>query len=243
MPWAGCARRRRWPRSSRRWVKRTPEPARPRCALVQIGDPSAAPKLVACAKQGNFGAREFCALGLTLLGSKADAKALTAVVKEEPALFDKECKALGGEVDCAAEKESTVAARVKILRGYQKTLDSVGGCAEIKCLEALLASPEPAARERAAYELGRRGSTSSVPALVAAIEHEVKDEVDLNPRFAAICAIDWLASASPAAREAAAAQAGRLKALVKSDERRALTQRIAEEVLRLSTKLERGAAP
>lgn len=212
-------------------------------ALVQLGDAGAAPKLAACAKQGSFGAREYCMLGLALLGAKSDAKSLGALLKEEPALFDKECKALSGEVDCAAEKQAIVAARLKIVEGYRKTLESAGGCSAVKCLEEQLSSAEPTARERAAYELGRRGSVSSIPALVGALQREAKDEVDLNPRFAAVCAIDWIASGNPDGRKLAAAEVDRLKALVKSDEKRPLTQRIAEEVLRLATKLERGAAP
>jgi HEAT repeat protein len=208
-------------------------------ALAQIGAAGAAPKLAACAKQGNFAAREYCMVGLVLLGAKRDAKTLGALLKGEPALFDKECKALEGEVDCAKEKEAIVAARVRIIEGYRKVLETAGGCAEDQCLEELLASPEPLARERAAYELGRRGSARSIPALIATIQREVKDEVDLNPRFAAVCAVDWIAAANTEARKAAATQVGALKALVKSDEKRALTQRIAEEVLRLATKLER----
>jgi len=182
-------------------------------------------------------------LGMVLLGSKSDASQFDALVKAEPALFDKECKELGGEVDCAKEKQETVAARVKIVEGYKKVLASAGACAEPKCLEALLQDPEPVARERAAYELGRRGVASSLPALFAAIKREVKDDVDLNPRFAAICAVDWITAANPEAKKSAAAEAKGLQALVKSDERRPLTQRIAEEVLRLACRLDSGDKP
>ena len=209
-------------------------------ALVQIGDLSVMPKLVGCAKQGNFGAREYCILGVVLLGGKSDAKEFDGFLKAEPALFDKECKELGDEVDCAKEKESTLAARVKIIEGYRKVLETAGACSEQKCLEALLVDAEPVARERAAYALGRRGVVGALPALFTAIKRDVKDVVDLNPRFAAICAVDWITAASADARKSAAAEAAGLQTLVKSDERRPLTQRIAEEVLRLAYKLERS---
>ncbi len=207
--------------------------------LVQIGDASVMPKFVGCARKGSFDAREFCMLGVVLLGNKADAREFDGLVKAEPVLFDRECKELGGETDCAQEKERTVAARVKIIESYKKVLETAGGCTESKCLEAMLSDADPVARERAAYALGRRLAAESLPALFAAIKRGVKDAVDLNPRFAAVCAVDWITAASADGRKRAAPEAAGLRALVKSDEKHPLTQRIAEEVLRLAYKLER----
>ncbi|MBI5548507.1 MAG: HEAT repeat domain-containing protein [Deltaproteobacteria bacterium] len=210
-------------------------------SLVQIGDKGAVAKLADCAKSGSWSAREFCALGLALLGSDKEIKVFDSLLKEEPGRFKKECNdGLYGEVDCAAEEAKNVEARAKVLGGYRKALETISACADNKCLEQALNHTDPIVRERAAYELGRRNAAESLPALFAAIKRPVADKVDLNPRFAAICAVDWVASSDPKAMTAAKAEVNALNAQIEQEKEKTLTMRIAEEVKRLSVKLERS---
>ncbi len=210
-------------------------------ALVQIGEKGVLPKMVDCARQGSWSAREFCALGLALLGTANEVKAFDGYVKDEPKLFKKECEeGIYGEVDCAKEEKANVENRTKVLTGYKKALETVVACTDDKCFEKLLDDKDPIVRERAGYELGRRMAVGSLPALFNAIKKKVEDKVDLNPRFAAICAVDWIASGDPAGMKAAKAEANALEALVNTEKEKVLTQRIAEEVKRLAVKLERA---
>ncbi len=211
-------------------------------ALVQIGDAAATPKLSECMKNGDWSAREYCVLGLSLIGGAKDVKAIESVEKEEPGMFDKECGAGNyGDVDCAKEKAKNVENRLKNIASYKKALEVVSKCDnDAKCLEKLLADGEPVVREHAAYELGRRGAVDSLPALMTAIKREVTNTVDLNPRFAAICAVDWIAASNAKAMAAAKAEVNSLFALVEKEKRVTLTMRIAEEVQRLAVKLDRG---
>ncbi|HEY3450107.1 MAG TPA: HEAT repeat domain-containing protein [Myxococcales bacterium] len=210
-------------------------------ALVQIGDKSILPKMVECGRQGSWSAREFCGLGLALLGTAAEIKAFDGYIKDEPKLFKKECNdGIYGEVDCAKEEQANIENRSKVLNGYKKALETIAACQDDKCLEKALTDKDPIVRERAAYELGRRMAVGSLPALFATIKSKVEDKVDLNPRFAAICAVDWIASGDPAGMKAAKAETNALEALVTAEKEKILTQRIAEEVKRLAVKLERA---
>jgi HEAT repeat protein len=210
-------------------------------ALVQIGDKNALPRFVECSKKGAWSAREFCLMGEALLGGEAELKALPGFAKDEGARFDKECNdGIYGEVDCKKEKPSNVEGRLKAVGSYQKTLEIITSCKDNPCLEQALTHTEPLVRERAAYELGRRKATESLPALLSAVKREIKDVVDLNPRFAAICAVDWITSADPGAMAKAKVEAASLEALVEAEKAKVLTQKIAEEVKRLAIKLERG---
>jgi hypothetical protein len=126
------------------------------------------------------------------------------------------------------------------MSSYKKALETIAACSDNKCLEKALNDADPVVRERAAYELGRRNAIESIPALFATIKRPVQDKVDLNPRFGAICAIDWITSGDAKAFAAAKEQAGALEAQVNEEKEKILTQRIAEEVKRLAVKLERG---
>jgi len=210
-------------------------------SLVQIGDKSILPKMVECGRQGSWSAREFCALGLALLGTSAEIKAFDSYIKDEPKLFKKECNdGVYGEVDCAKEEQANIENRTKVLNGYKKALETISACQDDKCIEQALGNADPIVRERAAYELGRRMAAGSLPALFATIKKSVDDKVDLNPRFAAICSVDWIASGDPAAMKAAKQETNALKALVAVEKAKTLTMRIAEEVMRLAIKLERS---
>lgn len=210
-------------------------------ALVQIGDKSVVPNLVRCAASGSWSAREYCMLGVALLGEEKDLKSFDAFLKAEPGRFDAECKdGYYGNVDCAAEREKNVEARTKTITGYRQVVEMVAACSDDQCFEKALASDEPVVRERAAYELGRRQAAGSVPALLEAVKRPVANVVDLNPRFAAICAIDWITAANKEAMAAGKAAVEALDAQVEEESKKVMTQKIAEELKRLSVKLARG---
>ena len=210
-------------------------------SLVQIGDKGSLPKMVDCGRQGSWSAREFCGLGLALLGTANEIKAFDGYIKDEPKLFKKECEeGIYGDVDCAKEEKANIENRTKVLTGYKKALETIAACQDNKCFEQALNSADPIVRERAAYELGRRMAAESLPALFATIKKPVDDKVDLNPRFAAICAVDWIASGDPAGMKAAKAEVNALEALVAAEKEKTMTMRIAEEVKRLAVKLERA---
>lgn len=212
-------------------------------ALVQIGDKSVVSKLADCSQKGSWSAREFCMLGLALLGGESDIKKLETFAGAEEKLFMKECEeGYYGEVDCAAEKAKNVENRVKTITTYKKVLETIAACKETddKCLESALSHAEPVVRERAAYELGRRMAVSSLPALFAAIKRPVNDVVDLNPRFAAICAVDWITAGDSGAMAKAKPEAKALEAQVEDESKKTITMKIAEEVKRLAVKLNRG---
>ncbi len=210
-------------------------------SLVQIGDKAVLPKFVECARTGSWSAREFCMLGLALLGTANEMKAFDGFVKEEPAKFDKECNdGEYGEVDCPKEKPANIENRTKVATNYKKVLETITACADDKCLEGALMHTDPIIRERAAYELGRRGAVASLPALLGAIKRPAADIVDLNPRFAAICAVDWLTSSDPKALASVRGEASALEAQVEVEKAKTLTMKIAEEVKRLAVKLGRA---
>jgi HEAT repeat protein len=212
-------------------------------ALVQIGDKTVVGKLVSCSQKGNWSAREFCMLGLALLGGQKEIKSLEGFLAAEPKLFVVECERGDyGDVDCAAEKTKNVEARSKSITAYKKVLETISACNDNKCLESALTNAEPIVRERAAYELGRRKASESVGALIEAVKRPVKDVVDLNPRFAAICAVDWITAGDSAAMAKARPEASALEAQVEKDRDNVLTQKIAEEVKRLAVKLERSGS-
>ena len=92
----------------------------------------------------------------------------------------------------------------------------------------------------------RSAYTSQVPLLFSeSLKENIlmgipEDKVDLNPRFAAICAVDWIASGDAEAMKSAKAEVGALDALVEKEKEKTLTMRIAEEVKRLAVKLQRS---
>ncbi|MFN7134811.1 MAG: HEAT repeat domain-containing protein, partial [Myxococcales bacterium] len=138
-----------------------------------------------------------------------------------------------------AEKAKNVEARTKTITSYKKVVETIAACKEEKCLEESLKAQDPMVRERAAYELGRRGSASALPALLESIKKPVENVVDLNPRFAAITAVDWITASNPEAMAAAKASVAALDAQVEEDSKKVMTQKIAEELKRLVVKLGR----
>jgi len=213
-------------------------------ALVEIGDKAALPKLAECARSGSWGAREPCMLGLALLGGQGEIKILDGFAKDEAARYAKECaKAEPTEPDCKVdvkERPAYLEGRVGTIDSYKKALELITACKDDKCLEAALAAAEPVVRERAAYELGRHGAAGAVPALLAAVKRPIGNPMDLKPRVAAICAVDWITGASPAAMAAAKGEAAALHAQIEQEKDNPLATKVADEAQRLAIKLERA---
>lgn len=210
-------------------------------AIVQLGDAASLPKLTACAKKGSWSSREQCMNGLVMMGGAKEAKEFDGFIKAEPANFTTECENfVYGNVDCKKEKDAIVAKRVEKMQKYKTTIATVAACPDTACVQKLLDSPDMLLRERVGFELGRRGSVESLAPLMALVRREVKDESELNPRFSAICAIDWIVAAHPEAKASLKSDAEALSAQVEGESKKVLTQKIAEEVKRLAVKLNRG---
>lgn len=206
-------------------------------ALVQIGDRSVLPRLADCTRSGAWNARQVCVLGLALLGTGKEAKLFDALLKEEPGRFARECQVRTEEQDDCA---SDVALRARVLESMRKALETATACADTPCLSAALSSADPVVRERAAYELAARNASEALPALFASIQRPLEDGGDLNARFAALCAVDWIASADSKAMAVAKLQVNALEAQVEREKDKASTARIAEEIKRLAVKIERA---
>jgi HEAT repeat protein len=205
-------------------------------ALVMIGDRSAVPTLVACSKKGYWDARESCMAGLSRLGGEADAKNFDDFLKNEPALFSKECE----RAELAKDQcEATIKKHLEVIAAHKKRIDVMKGCGAEACLLGKLKSDDPMVRERAAYELGRIGTKAAIPALVEAIQRPAVVVDDLEARFAAISAVDWITRSSSDALASARASADTLNALLKKEEGKAMTIKIDEDVKRLVVKLRR----
>jgi HEAT repeat protein len=209
-------------------------------ALVQLGDKAAVRKLLDCSGRGNWFARDACMLGVAMLGGGSEIKAFDGFAAVEGKLFMRECEeGIYGDVDCAQAKQENVEDRNKNISRYRKVLQTISACSDNKCVANALNDPEPLVRERAAYELGRRRAADSLWALFEAIKRPVKEEEELRPRFAAICAVDWIASSDPGAKSQAKAAVPALEQQVAEDSRKTMTMKIAEEVKRLAVKLGR----
>jgi HEAT repeat protein len=96
-----------------------------------------------------------------------------------------------------------------------------------------LSDKDAIVRARAAYELGRGGVTSAVPALGKAAADE-----SLLVRVAAIRALDWLAQV-PAAKPLLQSLAPQLAAQLAAEQGHVQTVRVNEELRRLHTRLAR----
>lgn len=212
-------------------------------ALFLIGDPSSAGKLTSCAAKDHWLLRDVCMYGLSMLAPARDAKLFDAYEKNAKRLFDKDCSdyRIFGEIDCATEGAKDFEVMKKAMKAYRTTIEVVGACqSDMGCLVKALDSDEPRIRERAAYELGRKGGVEVVEPLIEAIHRPLTTANDLAPRFAAVLGIDWASRDNAAARDKARAAIPKLREQVEVEKKKQLSQPAAEDIQRLIIKLERG---
>lgn len=210
-------------------------------ALFMIGDTSSIKKLDACATKEHWLLRDVCMYGLAMVAPRKDAKLFAAYEKNVGKLFAKDCEEYGifGDIDCATEGKKDLETMKKAMAGYRNAVSTACASGDMDCLKQNLESDEPRVRERAAYELGRKGGTEVVPLLLNAIHREMKADTDVPPRFAAVLGLDWATRDDGEARALARKDVPNLQAQVDREKTKKLSQASAEDVSRLIMKLER----
>lgn len=208
-------------------------------ALVMLGERSAVATLVKCSRTGYWDSRESCMAALSRLGGESDVRHFDDFLKEEPKRFAEECKAAELKPE---ECQATTKKHLEVLALHKKRIGVMKGCGDEACLIGKLKNDDASVRERSAYELGRTGSKNALAGLVEAIQRPAAEIADLEARFAAISAVDWITRGSDDALKAAQASAEALDSLLKKEEGKAMTVKINEDVKRLIVKLRRGTS-
>ncbi len=206
-------------------------------SLVLIGDTKVIPDLKKCSEIGPWNQREYCIIGLALLGKQKEIAVLDLLLRKESSRFDQECKEIASEEECAKAKPENMTLRKKNITMYKEVIESFVACRDTTCLKKLLNSEQPMIRERAAYELGYLGAPQSVAPLVEAIRRPPSNAIDLNSRSAALCALEWIVSSNVEAKAKAKKFVPALEIQVEKDKEQILTQPSAEELMRLVVRL------
>ena len=203
-------------------------------ALVLIGDPSVVPELVKASQSGSWDAREGSIHALSNLAGAKEIPLLQKIIADEPGRWKKECSDAGNSDD---DCKTALAKHLQVLKGHLSRLEAAKECGESEsCWVGKLKDPNGPVRERAAFELGRKGDPKAIPALLAALQDD-----DLLARFAENAAIGWLVEGSAAGKTQAAAAAARLSQILADDDGKLTYIRIDEDLKRLDARLEKIA--
>ncbi|WP_373046768.1 HEAT repeat domain-containing protein [Vulgatibacter sp.] len=215
-------------------------------ALVAIGDRKALSGLESCALKGNVldksnHARKGCYVALSRLGDEKTLATWEKWEKAEPAASVKGCMR-EVEYDDAKGKEAAQqhcdelgANVVKILADNKARLVAYNECkADVACWSGKLKDENPLVRERAAIELGHIADPASMPALLAALADK-----NLEARFAAIMAVDWVASQTKPALEEAKKGLAALDKQINTEKDKIQFVKINEDLKRLAVKIRR----
>ena len=202
-------------------------------ALVRIGDAAAIPALVKAAQKDSWDAREPAIIGIAMLGGEKELPILEKLASSEAATHAAYCK-----TDQEDERCKDVAASAKkqaeAIQGFALRAKAAVECkSEHACWSKKLDDPDPGVRERAAFELGRSGDAQFTALLVKRLADQ-----NLDARYAAITAADWLTDNADAFKTAKSALAQIEKQL---EEEKGKTQfvRVNEDLRRLAVKLNR----
>lgn len=215
-------------------------------SLVMIGDKKVVPQLIACATKGDsmdkkLQAREACYVALSRLGEEKALAQWLAWEKAEPkASFDRCMKEM--DFDNASGKQAATDhckalsdAVVKMLADHKSRLVAYGECKQnVECWTKKLNDADAKVRERAAYELGRINDPKAMPAIVAAMGN-----ADLDARYAAILAADWIVSASKEGLEAGKAALPKMEQQLKDEAGKVHVVKVNEDIKRLVMKIRR----
>jgi HEAT repeat protein len=204
------------------------------------------PKLEACALKGDpmdksAHARKGCYIALSRLGDEKTLARWNAWQAAEPAASSKACMKemyfddAKGKEAAQAHCDALAASVVKILEENKPRLLAHDACkADRECWVGKLGAEDPLVRERAAIELGHLDDAASVPALMKALE-----DTNLEARFAAIMATDWLASSSKEGLTLAKQGLDKLETQIESEKDKVHYAKINEDLKRLSVKIRR----
>jgi len=215
-------------------------------ALVNIGDRKALAGLEKCALKGNVmdksnHARKACYVALSRLGDEKTLALWEKWQKEEPALSSRACMK-EVEYDDAAGKEAAqkhcdelAGNVVKLLEENKARLVAYGACkADVACWSGKLKDENPIVRERAAIELGHIADPGAMPALLEAL----KDK-NLEARFAAIMAVDWIATQTKEGLAAAQKGLAAIDEQINAEKDKIQFVKINEDLKRLAVKIRR----
>lgn len=219
-------------------------------ALAWIGDREAIPALQKALTEKistddgkkvppTWDVREAALAGISKLGDERELKIVEAEQKAEPQKTAEECKLLDASAsDCAEAKKKRTAEYGDLMA----RLEAAKAChVDAACWAGKLGDKNPAVRERAALEIGHHGSAAQVDALLASIAQPAQNQPDLDARYAALLALDWLTNAGAVGGKATAA-ADKLDALVEQEKGKSFTIKVDEDVKRLAIKLRRAGA-
>jgi len=215
-------------------------------ALVNIGERRALRGLEKCALEGNVldksnHARKACYVALSRLGDESTLATWEKWQKEEPALSARICMR-GVEYDDAKGKEAAqkhcdelAANVVKILEENKSRLVAYNECkADVDCWVGKLKAEDPKVRERAAIELGHIADPKAMPALLEALADK-----NLEARFAAIMAADWIATQTREGLDAAKKGLAAMDKQIEAEKDKIQFVKINEDLKRLAVKIRR----
>jgi HEAT repeat protein len=205
-------------------------------ALVWIGEPITAKELAKRAQAGAVRLRLLAAQGAALYGEPPLAKELLAIAAKEAKGSAAGCQQKLAELQLPTADAGSACELLATQFGAlaDRPFLAAQKCAGVPaCWAQSLGDKDAIVRARAAYELGRGGVASAVPALGKAAADD-----SLLVRVAAIRALDWLAQV-PAAKPLLQTLAPQLAAQLEAEQGRVQTVRVNEELRRLHTRLAR----
>ncbi len=204
-------------------------------ALVRIGDPAAVPALVKAAQKGAWDSREALIVGIAMLGGENELAAMAKLQKDEPAIHGAYCKEDPVYEPCK-DVAAGAAKHAEAIGKQMKRLEAAKECKkDFACWVKKLDHEDAGVRERAAFELGRSGDAAYTAELVKRLS-----DANLDTRYAAITAADWLITDS---KDAYAQAKAKLETIEKQlEEERGKTQfvKVNEDLKRLVVKLARA---
>lgn len=203
-------------------------------ALVRIGDRSAVGALVKAAGDGSWDAREPAIIGLAMVGSGSELPAMEKLVAAEPAVHAAYCKGEDPEMYPPCKDPAAGAKKnQETIQKHMKRLQAAKECgADMTCWVKKLDDADAGVRERAAYELGRSGDAKYTDELVKRLSDK-----NLDTRYAAITAADWLVTDSADAFKTAKASLQNIQKQLDEEKGQTDFVKVNEDLKRLAVKL------
>jgi HEAT repeat protein len=203
-------------------------------ALVRIGDAAAVPALVKAAQKGAWDSREAVIVGISMLGGEAELAALEKLAKDEAAIHAAYCK-LDDLYQACKDPAASVKKHTEAIAKQGRRLEAAKACKkDFACWVKKLDDEDAGVRERAAFELGRSGQ----PAYTAELVRRLSDN-NLDTRYAAITAADWLVTDSKDAFGLAKAKLGEIEKQLEDERGKTQYVKVNEDLKRLAVKLGR----
>jgi len=204
-------------------------------ALVWIGDREQARELMKKAQGGVLKLRLTVAQAAALFGEPALGKDVLGIAIREAKGSQQSCVRQLNDLTMPGFDPKTACDLLATQFGeLSNPLEAARVCAQdAPCWLPKLSDKDPVVQARAAYELGRLGSTEAVPALTKNCASE-----QLLVREAAARALDWIAS-NPAAKGALKTAASEIEAQLAVEQGKTQYIKVNEELRRVGVKLSR----